>query len=344
MHANKENPRNGEGAFLRLKDGRIMYAYSRYVGENNHDHAEAVIAAIQSCDEGESWSDPRVLFPMEQGDKNNMCVSLFRRRDGSIALIYLVKLFTDDVFKTEIVMRLSYDEGKTWSDRRFVFGGDGYFIKENDRVTRLRDGRLVLPLNEHRTAKNHISEEGSALFVFSDDDGESWHVGENKVLFPSKSQTGLQETGVYELKNGRLLAYSRTGTGCQWLCYSSDRGESWSTPEPDAIFTSPVSPMNMRSLCGFTVAVFNPVPNYLGRNPHHRTWGRTPLVLAVSSDEYATAPRTYALETDPENGYCYASFFDGGDYLLAAYYHSDGTDSPLTSNKIVKVGRNEITD
>ena len=32
------NPRNGEGTFIRLKDGRIMYTYTRYYGDDWHDH------------------------------------------------------------------------------------------------------------------------------------------------------------------------------------------------------------------------------------------------------------------------------------------------------------------
>ena len=40
------NPRNGEGTFLRLKDGRILYAYSRYLGHSWDDHADADIAGI----------------------------------------------------------------------------------------------------------------------------------------------------------------------------------------------------------------------------------------------------------------------------------------------------------
>ena len=36
-----DNPRNSEGAFISLKDGRIMYIYSRYYGKSSSDHATA---------------------------------------------------------------------------------------------------------------------------------------------------------------------------------------------------------------------------------------------------------------------------------------------------------------
>ncbi len=47
-----DNPRNSEGAFLPLKDGRTMFAYSRYYGKSSSDHAAADIAARYSSDKG----------------------------------------------------------------------------------------------------------------------------------------------------------------------------------------------------------------------------------------------------------------------------------------------------
>ena len=43
-----DNPRNSEGAFLRGKQGEILFAYSRYHGDSSHDHAACDIALIVS--------------------------------------------------------------------------------------------------------------------------------------------------------------------------------------------------------------------------------------------------------------------------------------------------------
>ena len=51
LKTGKGNPRNGEGSFIRLKDGRIMYAYTQYYGDDWNDHATARIAAYYSSDE-----------------------------------------------------------------------------------------------------------------------------------------------------------------------------------------------------------------------------------------------------------------------------------------------------
>jgi hypothetical protein len=56
LEPSKANPRNSEGAFATLADGRLMFAYSRYTGEDWEDHAPADIAARYSSDGGETWS------------------------------------------------------------------------------------------------------------------------------------------------------------------------------------------------------------------------------------------------------------------------------------------------
>ena len=99
----------------------------------------------------------------------------------------------------------------------------------------------------------------------------------------------------------------------------------------------------MKRACGYTIAVWNPIPNYAGRD-QTGTWGRTPLALAVSENDGKSFARMYLLEDDPKNGYCYPTIFDGGDYLLVGYYHSNGSGVPLNSNKIVKVLKSELAD
>ncbi len=51
-----DNPRNSEGAFLPLRDGRILFAYSRYYGDSSNDNAPADIAARYSSDNGRTWT------------------------------------------------------------------------------------------------------------------------------------------------------------------------------------------------------------------------------------------------------------------------------------------------
>ena len=108
-----DNPRNSEGAFMPLKDGRILFAYSRYNGTSRHDHASADIAARYSSDKGATWTDKDEIIVKNHGGMNVMSVSLLRLQSGEIALFYLLKNSTSDC---RPVLRRSFDEGKTWSE------------------------------------------------------------------------------------------------------------------------------------------------------------------------------------------------------------------------------------
>ena len=46
--------RHSEGAFLRLKDGQILFVYSRFSGSYDDD-APSDLVAIRSADEGKSF-------------------------------------------------------------------------------------------------------------------------------------------------------------------------------------------------------------------------------------------------------------------------------------------------
>ena len=88
----EKNPRNSEGAFIRGKGGEILFAYSRYGGDSVEDHAACDIALIVSHDEGESWSEPRIIAPAAFfGTKNVMSVSALTQKNGDLAFYFLIK-------------------------------------------------------------------------------------------------------------------------------------------------------------------------------------------------------------------------------------------------------------
>lgn len=44
-----DNPRNSEGDFIQLKDGKILFVYSHYDGKSSGDHASAYLAGRYSA-------------------------------------------------------------------------------------------------------------------------------------------------------------------------------------------------------------------------------------------------------------------------------------------------------
>ncbi len=351
----EKNPRNGEGTFMRLRDGRIMYAYTKYNGEGWHDECMADIAAVFSDDEGETWKDERIIVEHTDYAKNCMCPSLIRLSNGDVGLLVLRK--HDTTYCTLFDFFRSSDECKSWdSCVRLKMDEEGYYVFENDHIQMLSTGRIIIPMNRHpfnikEDGSFNIQYHGKMLFYASDDDGYTWFrlSDEYDLPYPEISGTGLQETAVYERLDGTVVSYSRTDLLCQYESFSKDGGRTWSSPRPNPFFSSPDSPLLIRRIKDNTLAaIFNPIPKYTtckskSNSPSdNANWGRTPFVLALSHDDGKTFPDIYYIEDDLDNGYCYPSILDCGDYMLVGYYHSNGTGIPLNSNKIVKINYSEI--
>ena len=313
------HPRNSEGAFLPLADGRLLFIYSAFTGERAQDHTPADLAAITSCDGGRTWSTPRtVVRASEYGAMNVMSVSLLRMRDEAIGLFFLIRRSWSDMC---IALRRSDDEGETFGPDTRCSTRTGYFVMNNDRVVRLSTGRILAPAAEHICTPDgaggiHLSPATATCF-FSDDDGCTWQeTGTPAELTGSDSRSGLQEPGLIELRDGALLGWARTDLGAQYAFSSPDGGRSF-TPPVRSRFTSPLSPLSMKRLPdGRLLALWNPecVPD-----PDPRTAGRTPLVYALSGDDGRTWSAPVALESNPQTGYCYTAIAVVGDALLLAY-------------------------
>lgn len=323
----ESNPRNSEGAFVTLADGSILFAYSRYYG-GRKDDAAAVIGSRMSHDAGRTWSaEDRVLVENE-GDINVMSVSLLRLADGRIAMFYLVKNRPHDCRPW---VRFSRDEAQTWSQRQLVTDAPGYWVLNNDRVIQLRRGanagRIIVPMSYHRYTKDPrkeraVDSRATAVFFLSDDGGGTWREAQDWWAIPVRSWSGLQEPGVVELSDGRIFAWSRTDTRCQWTMGSSDSGETWTPPQASE-FRSPLSPMSIKRLpgSGDLLAIW---VDHSGRWPvpeeQKDAHNRTPLACAISKDDCATWINHRLLENDPERGFCYIAIHPMADnHVLLAY-------------------------
>src|SRR5690606_15309150 len=143
-----ENPRNSEGDFIELKDGRILYVYSRFFGGSASDHAPAQLMGRYSSDGGKTWTQKDQIIVDKEGDMNVMSVSLLRLQNGNIALFYARKNSLDDCLP---IMRISKDEGKTWSEpTTCIQDRKGYFVVNNDRVIQLKGGSIVNTIYLHK--------------------------------------------------------------------------------------------------------------------------------------------------------------------------------------------------
>lgn len=320
------NPRNSEGAFLELKDGRILYVYAAFRGDAARDFTAADLAKITSCDGGLTWSTPEVFVTAaEYGAMNVMSVSLLRMANGDLGLIYLIRRSWSDM---RIVIRRSSDEGETFGEEVYCSPRVGYFVINNDRALRLSSGRIVIPAAEHVPTfdggeRPHMSAAATTVF-YSDDDGCTWKEAATQLTLSGiRSAAGLQEPGLVELAGGLLYGWARTDLGVQYEFLSRDGGMHM-TPVVPSGFTSPLSPLSMKRLPdGRLMAIWNPVPEYQTRHSDRRTGGRTPLVYAFSEDEALTWSEPEILEDDPLGGYCYTAMYVTKEALLLSYCAGD---------------------
>jgi sialidase-1 len=322
--ATPDSVRNSEGAFICLKDGRIMHAYSHYDTKSvpGEDWTASDIAACYSDDGGKTWYGEEILLTMEEEGldrstshtgQNLMSVSLLRMKNMDLGMIYLRYLRYDH---PEMYFRRSGDEGKTFSEPIHVTvpglrTNTMHCAALNSVARYLSCGRIILP--------TYCSVGGQCLAILfaSDDDGHTWREIRSKCSIGiSKSHSGLEEPNIIELPNGTLWMFARTDMSRQYEMFSMDNGDTWTNAQPSYEFTSPTSPMAAANMPikGGIVAVWNPVPFFYDtarRAESHTsefTAKRNPLAIAVSRDGAKT----------------WCEFEDGGSFtMLKVIYNTD---------------------
>lgn len=325
LPANEKNPRNSEGSMIELKNRRIFFVYSHFFG-GREDNSPAFLAARYSYDDGDTWTEKDEIIVENEGKENVMSVSLLRLKSGEIVLGYATKNSLQDC---KYYIRKSFDEGKTWSEKILVtnveFREGNYFVVNNDRIVQLSSGRILIPSSHHPCPSGKWEDfgPGRVIVFYSDDNGKTWKNSKTILYSPDKNDKhGLQEPGVIELKDGRILMWMRTIFGSQFYSYSEDGGETWSEAKPSTLI-SPLSPASIKRIpeTGDLFVVYN---DRSGRFPllvdHKNPYmNRTPLVCAISKDEGKTWQNHFVIEDDPYGNFCYTSILFIDERLVLSY-------------------------
>lgn len=303
-------PRHSEGDSIRLADGRLLVAWTRFQGRE--DHARAAICGIATPDWGVTWSAPTVLIPPDEARLNVMSVSLLREAtSGELLVFYLRKDSTADC--QVMVRRCAEGDGLLLGEPVRISSAPGYHVMNNARVVQLADGRLLAPVA--LTADYAVSRHQIAFCYISEDGGRSWRPGKRAVDLP-QSAVGCQEPGLAPLSHD-LLMYLRTDLGHVYASRSRDLGKMWTNPRPIMELPAPAAPATMARLPdGGLVAVYNHRPDGAEAG-----WAdRTPLALARSDDEGRTWRRLEDIESDPEHCYAYTSLRLYEQRAVLTYY------------------------
>ena len=326
------NPRNSEGDFIELKDGRVLFVYTHF-SSGAGDYAQAHLAGRYSSDGGATWDQEDTVIVPYPGGLNIMSVSLLRLQDSDIALLYLHKVAEDECIP---MLLFSGDEAKTWSEpTRCITDPLGYYVVNNDRMVQLKSGRILIPAARHLLKGETKFLPGKATCTYSDDYGKTWHMSETLLEAPAHVRSGLQEPLVLELRDGRILMLCRTSDGVQYRSYSDDQGTTWS-PVEKTVLASPTSPATVERIPGKTDLLL--VWNDHSDISDALRGKRTPLRAAISKDDGQSWHVTKTLEDLPDGWYCYTAMDFVNDHVLLGYCAGDRREgNGLDTTKVTRI-------
>ena len=274
-----------------------------------------------SSDNGKTWGEPQELFalPREAGG-----FGYFERladKDGEVHFFFLcdantgvvrMREKTDKQPAVEPLGRQSLDvwyvrstDGRTkWTEAKPIWKGRAGDLQS---VIQLKDGRLILPLSylvprswgsrgEGFNAFTYMGQFDTTV-LYSDDGGATWTKSSSvlRTPTPNLSAYGAVEPVAIELKDGRVWMLLRTQLGRFWESFSSDRGATWSAPQPTGIPSSD-SPAGLLRLPDERILM---IWNNCLRYPYAQG-ARNVLHGAVSNDEGKTWRGCREIARDPK--------------------------------------------
>jgi sialidase-1 len=327
------SPKNSEGSAIVLKDDRILFTWTQFMetelmpederppvspnrGGAISDDGYARVAGIISEDAGRTWSEPHIVADDRDALVNTMSPGLTRLANGNLLLAYSWRSGgnADKEHPTNCkkMVRISEDEGQTWSERQPVTIPDGgYQTGCHDRAYTLSTGRVLVQC--HTIFPSHRKEMGNYV-ARSDDNGVTWERSE--ILTEEKSRL-FEEASIVERADGSLLMVMRSSRGNSYFTESTDGGETWSTPYPSGVI-APMAPTLLKRLPDSEDIVMIWNPHWIPWAGHHIT--RCPLLCAVSRDGGRTWGLPKAIEVNPEWEWAYPGMiFHEGTALL--HYH-----------------------
>lgn len=295
---------------VQAADGTVLCAWFGGTEEKNPD-----VSVWMSTFRDGAWSAPEKTVKVD--DTAHWNPVLFRDAADTVHLFF--KAGVDEIhWRTWWTQ--TKDAGSSWSKPVELVPGDvgGRGPVKNKAIT-LGDGAWLAPASiEYKEARREI---WKAFADRSEDAGKTWTRSEYFAIpEPKEGKRDRRFRGVgaiqptfWESKPGHVHALVRTGAGIIWRTESEDGGKTW------APYTATDLPNNnsgfdaLRLADGRVVLIYNPV----GMN-----WGpRTPLDLAVSSDNGETWKTIAHLEDDPdlESEYSYPAIVATEDGFAVSY-------------------------
>ena len=244
-----------DGSLLAFAEGRASGSDAGHAGY------PIKLSMKRSTDNGTTWGEVQIIHEDVNFDYSDPRLIL-NEQTGKLFLLYTQ--WPDDCGQKCVpagrdnnssvnFLRTSEDNGVTWSDtvnlnnqikdaswRALNVGpGNGIRLKYQTAEQGGKNGRLIIP-------GLRVNGDGqfNSLSIYSDDDGQTWHAGQENSTLP-----GTNESELVELNDGRLLLSSRGNNNpspSRGFYISEDGGISWNVHNSPQIFITTVDAAMVR--------------------------------------------------------------------------------------------------
>lgn len=322
---------------IKKDDGVLLLVFRsapdrRLLGNQVQDHLDphSYIKYVESHDDGESWTDPKLLFAHPYAGSQDPC--LYQMEDGTILCAsYLWEYIHPTtipnlkmphlerrgfLFSGGYLLR-SNDSGKTWDgpiyppstpyEKSFNSKGEKISAYNRGQMCEGSDGKLYWAVSSADTYDP--KRKTSNYLMVSEDKGSTWEylsriAIDDTVIF--------NETSLYETPKGDLVAFLRTGNFNDQACItrSTDRGKTFEQWEPMGFKGHPLQATRLPD---------NRVLLVYGYR--HKPYGIRARILNPECTNYLSAPE-FIIRDDGGNGdigYPWAVYL-GNNRILVSYY------------------------
>lgn len=295
------------GTILAFTEGRV---------DGTADDGNIDMLVKRSEDNGKSWGP--VIKVWDDGENRCQNPSPVVLDNGRILLLFCWNERTvgsangtgSSGHPRRVMKSYSDDDGKTWStpedihDQVAIENYTWYATGPCHAIVKTLEpnkGRIVVPCNHNKPGTNPKSERHAHL-IYSDDQGETWHLG------AITDHPYGNESTVVELGDGSLMSnmrnYEPNTLGYRWQAISRDGGVTF---EPAQV-TTLIEPNNngcQGSILRYSINSAGKA-NLLFSNPNHESSRRNGCIK-LSSNDGRTWSRTFKYVPDDD---FYSSYSD----------------------------------
>lgn len=272
-----------------LPSGDLLAAW--YAGSREGAKDVAIFTARRPH-RSEGWTQPEIVVNTPNCSEGNPV--LFADANGQIWLFY-VTMYGSRWTQCKVYCLKSQTMGGSWGERVMLRDELGWMTR--NKPIYLSNDDILLPVYDERC--------WSSMVMISDDGGETWSTYGNLT-----SPKGVIQPTVVQRRDGSLLMLMRSRDGEIWRSTSDDLGRSWEEAHPTELPNPNCGVDMVRLHSGNIALVYNDTPR-----------GRTPLTVALSTDEGVTWEFKRDLETE-EGEYSYPAVIqsrDGGIHITYTY-------------------------